>query len=150
MHYPPVIGVAQEGTTMSPGTRPQSKTPAAGPDGKKSRQQPLRVHDAEGTASTTAPSITMPRANTELTELLAGDALLCVRRRPAPAAPLPNSTAQGSAESQPLAQSQPAPNADADLAAVIDAWPGLPRNVRAAILAMIRSLNADFRKGEAD
>jgi len=84
----------------------------------------LRVHSEEGAAPASAPSIIMPRASTELTELLAGDDLLCVRRRETAPAPRPIPTAEAAA--------------DADLASLIEAWPNLPRGVRAAILAMIR------------
>jgi hypothetical protein len=79
----------------------------------------------------------MPRASTELTEMLAGDALLCVRRRAA-AAVVPARTAAETATAAPIA-----PAADIDLTCVIDAWPDLPRHIRAAILAMIRETGGD-------
>jgi hypothetical protein len=37
----------------------------------------------------------------------------------------------------------PATAADPDLAAVVDAWPRLPRALRAAVLAMVRSASED-------
>ncbi len=68
----------------------------------------------------------MPRATTELSELLASDPLLCVRRR-AESAP----AADAASDANPVA-------GDADLAHVIQAWPSLPRNIRAAIAALVR------------
>ena len=65
----------------SPGIRPQNNKPAAGPAGKKGPPQTLRVLSEEGAARAAAPSIAMPRAKTELSELLAGDEMLYVRRR---------------------------------------------------------------------
>ena len=35
--------------------------------------------------------------------------------------------------------------ADPELAAVVDAWPGLPEAIRAAILAMVKALAGTFR-----
>ncbi len=72
----------------SPGIRPRNNQPAAG--GKKGSQQTLRVLSADGAARAAPPSIAMPRATTELTELLAGDRLLCVRRRASATASGPN------------------------------------------------------------
>jgi hypothetical protein len=105
----------------------------------------LRVLSEEGVARA-VPSIAMPRATTELSELLAGDDLLCARRprsattsRPSADARPPASAADGAS----LAESSQTHAADGDLACLIDAWPKLPRNVRAAILAMIRETAAD-------
>jgi hypothetical protein len=147
----------------SPGIRPRNSKLAAGgqnvpmADVKKGAPQPLRVLSQDGTARAAAPSIVMPRAKTELSELLAGDDLLCVRRRTVatavqqdPSANMRVPAAYAGTQAESLAslstkRSGDGPDAaprahlaDADLAGVIDAWPGLPRNVRAAILAMIR------------
>jgi hypothetical protein len=100
----------------------------------------------------------MPRAKTELSELLAGDKSLCVRRR-TPATPTRNNADSGSDASSadagartesPAAGSDPwggdssprAHLADADLRRVVDVWPRLPHNVRAAILAIVRETAA--------
>jgi hypothetical protein len=139
----------------SPELRPRNNQPAAG--GKKGPQQSLRVLSAEGAARAAAPGIAMPRATTELSVLLAGDPLLCVRRRASAIATGQNDAAPGlsGADSQPQAESpaalagQRGPDsapqahvADKDLDRVIDVWPGLPRNVRAAILAMVHETSA--------
>ncbi len=147
----------------SPGIRPRprSNKPAAGPIGKAVSQQSLRVLSEDGNARAAVPSIAMPRAKTELSELLAGDNMLCLRRRTPAAAPRPNAEARSGtsgacaepqAESPAAPQGQqspdgrraapPAPAVDGDLTCVIDAWPRLPRNIRAAVLAMIRETMA--------
>ncbi len=134
----------------SPGIRPRTNKPAAGGrhaptvDGKKGSQQTLRVLSQEG-ATRGAASIAMPRAKTELSELLAGDDLLCVRRPRSASALRPSADQRPEASAADAAlqtESSPVPTADGDLACVIDAWPGLPRNVRAAILAMIHETAA--------
>ena len=83
-----------------------------------------------------AASVLMPRAKTELTELLAGDAVVCVRPQAAftiaQQAPAEASVAAASAAVATDAV------ADADLARLIEVWPSLPRNIRAAIAAMVR------------
>ncbi len=138
----------------SPGIRPRNKQPVASPGGNKGLQQTLRVLSEDAAARAAAPSIAMPRAKTELSELLAGDKLLCVRRRAPATATRPNADAGSGipaadagtqAESPATRSGQGGPDssprahlADVDLRRVIDAWPGLPHNVRAAILAMIR------------
>jgi len=123
----------------SPGIRPRNNKPAAKPESKAGAQQKLRVLSADGTARA-APSIAMPRAKTELSEFLANDDLLCVRRRASAISARQNAEAQMGA-SDPYAELQmespSAPAVDGDLAHVIDAWPSLPRNVRAAVLAII-------------
>jgi hypothetical protein len=143
----------------SPGIRPRNNQPAAGRGGKVVSEQKLRVLSEDTAARTAAPSIAMPRSKTELTELLAGDALLCVRRRAAATAARPNadvgssvsgadancraeSTATLSGQESPASLPQAHVSNKDDLARVIDAWPGLSRNVRAAILAMIRETAA--------
>jgi hypothetical protein len=145
----------------SPGIRPRNNKPATGPGGKHGPQQTLRVLSKDGSARAAGPSIAMPRAKTELSELLAGDELLCVRRRSAAATAQqggstgpsgPAAYAGTQAESLAgLSGQRGAGNevsslrsqiADGDLARVIDAWPGLPRNVRAGILAMVRETAA--------
>jgi hypothetical protein len=113
-------------------------------DGKKGSRRTLRVMSEEG-AVRAVPSIAMPRAKTELTELLAGDDLLCVRRPRSVAAGQANTDPRPEAagtDAAPQTESLCARPADGDLACVIDAWPGLPRNVRAAILAMVREAAA--------
>jgi hypothetical protein len=129
-----------------PGIRPRNNKPAAGA-GKQGPPRALRVMSEDGVARAAAPSIIMPRAKTELSELLAGDALLCVRRRP-PASPSRDAelAARPRAESpaalagqQGPRASSPARIADEDLARLIDAWPSLPGNIRAAILALVRT-----------
>jgi hypothetical protein len=146
----------------NPGIRPRNQQPAAAGQhvpavgGKKDPQQTLRVLSADGAARAAAPSIAMPRAKTELSELLAGDHLLCVRRRAsatrpaagAPSSPVADAQPQAESSAKPFGQqghdsSSRAPIADADLTRVIGAWPGLSRNVRAAIVAMIRETAAE-------
>jgi len=139
----------------SPGISPRSNNPAASLGGKKEPQQPLRVLSEDGTARTAAPSIAMPWARTELSELLAGDNLLCLRRRASATSTQQNTVAKPHAESLgvPSAQrvvvvdsrnpSPLAPTVNGDLARVIEVWPSLPRNVRAAISAMIRETVTD-------
>ena len=121
----------------SPGIHPRDNEPAAGPSSKNGAQQKLRVLSGDNAPPTrapgicafacpgapAAPSIAMPQATTELSELLAGDNALCVRR--------PQSSAAPRGERCP-------DDGDGDLACLIDAWPGLPRNIRAAVLALIR------------
>lgn len=134
----------------SPGIR--SNKPAAGQGGKNESQQSLRVLLKDGTARAAVPSIAMPRAKTELSELLASDDFLCARRR------VPSTATRQSAAAKPLVESPDVLSAqqnseqdslpqartlDGGLGQVIDAWPGLPRNVRAAILAMIRETSSD-------
>jgi hypothetical protein len=141
----------------SPGIRPRNNNPVASPDGEKGLQQTLRVLSADGAARPAAASIAMPRAKTELSELLAGDDLLCVRRRASATTTRPKADAGSGASAADVQTPSESPAAlaakrsaddrassprghlaDENLARVIDAWPGLPRNVRAAILAMIR------------
>jgi len=132
----------------SPGISPPSNKPAANPGSKRESRQPLRVLLEDGAARAAAPSIAMPRAKTELSELLAGDDLLCARwRAPATAlrhnvAPLPQAESPGAISAQRIADScDSSPRSrslDGGLGRVIEVWPNLPRNVRAAILAMIR------------
>jgi hypothetical protein len=118
----------------SPGTRPRNNKPAAAAAGGKGSPQKLRVLSRDG-ATRPAASIAMPRAKTELSEMLAGDALLCARR-PQAAAIAPAEPPVAEAPSRDESPRVPAPGGD--LAQVMEAWPMLPRNVRAAILAMIR------------
>ncbi len=123
----------------SPGIRPRNNQPAA--SGKKGSQQTLRVLSADGAARAARPSIAMPRAKTELTELLAGDRLLCLRRRASATATGPSAeVGQGTPadNARPNVGSPRAQSDDADLGRVIDAWSGLPRHVREAVLAMVR------------
>ncbi len=141
----------------SPGFPPRNNKPAATPAGNQGLQLKLRVPSLDGTARTVAPSIAMPQARTELRELLAGDSSLCVQRRASAIPMRPNADAGPGASGsgvQPQAESpatfsgrqgaetqNPPPRAAADngdLACVIDAWPALSRNIRAAICAMIR------------
>jgi hypothetical protein len=120
-------------------TRPQDNKLAASQGGEKGPPQKLRVLSQDGVARAAAPSIAMPRAKTELSDLLAGDKSLCLRR-PAANATRPSADAKIQVES-PAAPSTPH-IAGEDLTRVIEAWPGLPRNVHAAILAMIRETAA--------
>ena len=83
----------------SPGIRPRNNQPAA--SGKKGSQQTLRVLSANGAARAARPSIAMP-ARRELTELLAGDRLLCLRRR---------ASATATGPSAEVGQGTPADNA---------------------------------------
>jgi len=145
----------------SPEIRPRNNKPANGPNDKTGSPQTLRVLSDDVASHAAAPSIAMPRAKTELSELLAGDAMLCVRRR-ASATAMPQNAETPSSVSgvsvRPQAESPaalsgqrspdgrpdgrdsspPTPTVDGDLACVIEAWPGLPPNIRAAALAMIR------------
>ena len=118
----------------SPGIRPQNNKPATGPSGKQDSQRELHVISAVGVARAATPSVAMPRAKTELSELLAGDHVLCARRRVSANAMRQNAEARSGADAEP----QAAQTVDADLACVIDAWPGLSEDVRAAVLALIR------------
>ncbi|MEI8375139.1 MAG: hypothetical protein WCJ35_20150 [Planctomycetota bacterium] len=137
----------------SPGMSPRSNDPAASPGGKNGPPQPLRVLLEDGTARAAAPSIAMPRTRTELSELLAGDDLLCVRRRVSVtatqqnAAPQPQAESPGAPSAQRVVESRDrsprVQTLDEGLGRVIDVWPGLPRNVRAAILAIIRETSSD-------
>jgi hypothetical protein len=137
----------------SPGIGPRKNKSAAGPEGNKG-PRPLRVLSQDGSARVVAPSIAMPRAKTELSALLVGDDVLCVRKLATAAAERQNAD-RGSCASGAVAEppdklpatptdrrsgesSMPADIADGDLAYVIDAWPGLPRDVRLAILAVVR------------
>ena len=125
----------------SPVIRPRNNKPAVAPDGKTGPQQALRVMSGDGAARPAAPSIAMPRAKTELSELLAGDDALCVRRRSSATATRQTAEARSDVpdvHAEPQIESPPTAAVDGDLTRVIDAWPGLPRNVRAAVLALIR------------
>jgi hypothetical protein len=139
----------------SPGIRPPTLKPVAAPGGKQGWQQTLRVLREEDITRAAAPSIAMPLAKTELSELLACDDVLRVRRR-APAIATRTNADLGSdacgvegkshADSLATFSSQRNPDSsaqarmgDEDLGEVADAWPDLPRNVRAGILAMIRA-----------
>lgn len=101
------------------------------------------------------PSVVMPTTMTELSELLAGDDTVCVRRpsqrsgdTSAASATAP-AQGMGDAESAsptgrervagPVLASLPSLDidAEAELAEVIDVWPLLPRSVHTAILAII-------------
>ena len=125
----------------NPGIRPRNNKPATGPNAKPGAPQTLRVLSDDGAAQRSPPSIVMPRAKTDLSELLAGDSTLCVRRRSSAPSPPQNAGARsGTSGANAESQAEPPPAAaiDADLACVIAAWPGLPQDVRAAVLAMIR------------
>jgi hypothetical protein len=65
----------------------------------------------------------MPSANTDLVAMLAGDSTLCVRRAS-------SNMAQQATAPQPSA-------ADANLARLIEAWPALSNESRAAIVALV-------------
>ncbi len=139
----------------NPANHPRNHQPAAGPGRKKGSPRPLRVLSEEGALPTSMPSIAMPRAKTDLSQLLAGDKLLCVGRRP-PAIATRSSAGPGMDQSaayaaaqvespqaltgQPSSDSSPRGRlADADLEQVIDAWPSLPHHIRTGIMAMIRA-----------
>jgi hypothetical protein len=115
----------------SPGSLSCSAEPAAAPVDRGPRHE-LRVHGERGHSA--APTAAMPRAKTDLAELLAGDKVLCVQRRSdrlaaahaAASAPL---SANDTISSVPAA-------VDADLARLNAAWPALPADVRAAIAAL--------------
>jgi hypothetical protein len=121
----------------SPGNHPPDNKRG----GKKGPQQKLRVLSEDGSTRPAAAGIAMPRARTDRSELLAGDSTLCVRRRAAATTTRQNAEACSGAcgvVAEPQAEAPRTPTADGDLACVVDAWPGLPRNVRAAVLALIR------------
>jgi hypothetical protein len=139
----------------SPGIRPPTLKTVAAQGGKQGWRQTLRVLPEEDTTRTAAPSIAMPLAKTELSELLACDDVLRVRRR-APATSIRTNAdvvsdvcgveGQSHGDSLAMFPGQPNPELssqartdDDDLGQVIDAWPGLPRAVRAGILAMVRA-----------
>jgi hypothetical protein len=141
----------------SPEIGVQRNKSAAGPAGKKGSPQKLRVLSEFSAPRTTSANITMPQAKTELSELLSGDELLCVRpRRPvaaerqavagsAPSVLCANPELQAAhrestAEEPNRAAQAPDPPADTtndDLAGLISLWPRLPHDVRAAVLAMV-------------
>jgi hypothetical protein len=142
----------------SPGIRPPTLKRVAAPGGREVFQQTLRVMPEEDATPAAAPSVAMPLATTEFSELLVCDYVLRARPRASVTATRTNadvgSDARGvegkshadSADSLATFSSQPNPDSsarartdDEDLDQVIDAWPGLPRNVRAGILAMIRA-----------
>ena len=123
------------------GIRPRNNKAAACPIGKTGSPPGLRVLSEDAASRSAPPSIVMPRARTDLVELLAGDSTLCVRRRPV-ATPTPQNAELRSGTSAAHIESQtespPALTIDGDLVGVIGAWPGLPQSVRAAVLTMIR------------
>jgi hypothetical protein len=102
----------------------------------------LRVLAAEGSGRA-APSVAMPRSNTELTDLLAGDRFVCVRRSSAVSSSRADS-APWSSEQRELAASNSAASAthDPEMAGLIAAWPSLPETIRAVILATVREATA--------
>jgi hypothetical protein len=127
---------AQEGTNMSgPGFSRNNKA-GARTDAKQAPQQKLRVLSQDGSARTAPPSVAMPRAKTELSEMLADDAMLCLRRRVTSVTAVKDAPAESSttATLPPVGEPQAG---DEELARVIDAWPSLPRNIRTAVVAMI-------------
>jgi hypothetical protein len=128
----------------SPAIRPLNSKPAAGQGGKTGPQQALRVLSEQIAARAARPNIAMPRPKTELSELLAGDNTLCLRRRASVVATQPNTEARSgtSACADPLVESPPAPTDNGDLAHVIEAWPDLPEDIRATVMAMIRGTPA--------
>ncbi len=110
----------------SHGNPEQKAKPVAATPAKAGK--PWRVLSADGTS---APSIAMPRANTDLRQLLTGDLALCVRSRAkvsAVSAPLDGKVEPLDNKVEPL---------DADLSRVREAWPNLSQGVRTAILALI-------------
>ena len=88
----------------------------------------------------------MPRAKTDLTDLLVGDKALCVRRPVSTTASRQGQDTMTSHAGSPAASAgleapgstPPGCGTGDDLARVVEAWAGLPASVRAAILAMIR------------
>jgi len=120
-----------------PELHPRKSDPAAAPRPKPGPRQTLRVLAAEAGSRTAAPSIEMPRAKTELSALLAGDAMICVRRRtPSTAAPVQPAGAPSAADLSAAPAVHPEAT-DGELARLVAAWPSLPRNVRAAIVALV-------------
>ena len=77
-------------------------------------------------------SAEMPRTATDLSTLLADDAVVCVRR-----------PAKRASASEAVTLRSEDPPGDPELARVVDAWPTLPPDVHDAILAMIESAS-DF------
>jgi hypothetical protein len=129
----------------------------------------LSADPDDAPASTVSrPSIGMPAAITELSEILAGDTTLCIKRTavrpsvdggttksaskglPPPAMVLPAADASVEAVAElsnaspgKSARASPGPGRcreiDSRLARVIDAWSELPQPIRAAILGMIEA-----------
>ncbi len=143
----------------SPGVRPRTLRPAAAPGGK-GLPQTLRVLPEEGATRAAAPSVAMPRPNAEFSEVLVCDDLLRVGRRASATAIRTNAdtgsdacgvAGKSHADSAAVLSNQGSPGSpaqartgDEDLGQVTEAWPGLPRNVRAGILAIIRAtISAD-------
>jgi len=112
----------------SPGY-PWTAGPMTAAEDKSRPRQALRMHGEEA-GRIAAPSVLMPLAKTELTELLAGDAVVCVRR-PAATGPAPQILAARQSSAIAAAPDDP------DLARLIAVWPSLPLDIRAAIAAMI-------------
>jgi hypothetical protein len=139
----------------SPGIRPPTLKTLAASGGKQGWQQTLRVLPEEDATRAAAPSIAMPLANTEFSEMLGCDDVLRARRRTPATMARMNADAgsdtcgvevKSHADSLATFSSQRNPDlsshshmGDEDLAQVTDAWPGLPRNVRAGILALIHA-----------
>lgn len=138
----------------SPGIHPPHR-PAVAPDDTQGFRQTLRVLPDEDAASAAAASIAMPRPKTELSEVLAGDDVLSAwRRAPATTAQTSHKTAPDAPNMEdkshtgslatfssppPLGSSKQTRHDDEDIDQVIDAWPRIPRNIRAGILAMIHA-----------
>lgn len=80
---------------------------------------------------TAARTAAMPIAMTELSELLAGDDTICVRRPPVAVAP------SESRDAETPESASASDNADPQLARVVQAWPRLPGGIQSAIVAMV-------------
>ena len=133
------------------------KLPAA-PSGNQGVHQTSRSLPEKGAARAATRSVAMPLAKVDFSESL-GCGGLFAAGRPAPATEMRknagaaavasglegkfhvDSPARPSSQQNPDLSSRAHPS-DEDLGQVIDAWSGLPRNVRAGILAMIRATNA--------
>ena len=113
----------------APGNRPRCANPAAAPATRGPRQA-LRVLGGDGRDCAVAPTVVMPRANTDLAALLSGDKAVCVQRK--------NESVAAEKAPGPAPPPSPAAAEDADLARVNEAWPALPGNIRAAIALLVR------------
>jgi hypothetical protein len=92
-----------------------------------------------GVAASAVPSVAMPQPVTELSELLAGDATLCIRRSVKACRAEVLHSGEASA-ARPILAAIPCdddPQFGPELARVVEVWPSLPRNAQRAVLAVI-------------
>ena len=98
-----------------------------------------RVVDPRVAKPVSGPSVAMPLPVTELSELLADDATICIRRPVKPCRAEAQSSAVASVAKPVLAAIPCDDEAELgpELTRVVEAWPALSRSAHRAILAMI-------------